>query len=336
MNYIQITNSSGTFDITDLVQSITWSGDYQQCSRTLEIEMVSSSKDKNFSGVKCELGNAVIFKQDDTKLFYGYIFEMQKESESSTIRLVCYDRGIYLKRNETTCSFSGKTPEAIAKIICSEFGIKVGSLAKTGIEISRNFVGVSLYSIIQTAYSLASEENGKHYIIRFKDDMMCVVEKMVTDETLLIEGGRNLISASTTASITNMVNQVAVYNNNDKHIATHKNDEAIKLYGRLQSCMQQNDKKKAADAAKKILSDNGVSQRISVDNLGNIANITGGTVVVEEPHTGVNGLFYIDSDVHTWRKGQYYNKLVLNFKSIMDKQTAGQLPNKNGNKTGSK
>ena len=74
-------------------------------------------------------------------------------------------------------------------------------------------------------------------------------------------------------------------------------------------------------------------QKIIVNSLGNLANITGGTVVVREPYTGVYGLFYIDADVHTWKLGQYYNKLTLNFKNIMDEQEAGSLPNKDGGKT---
>ena len=73
-----------------------------------------------------------------------------------------------------------------------------------------------------------------------------------------------------------------------------------------------------------------------MENLGNIANVTGGTVVVHEPYTGVYGMFFIDSDTHTWKNGQYYNSLVLNFQNIMDEQEAGSLPNKTGSNTAGK
>jgi hypothetical protein len=63
--------------------------------------------------------------------------------------------------------------------------------------------------------------------------------------------------------------------------------------------------------------------------------MTGGTVVVREPYTGLYGLFYIDSDVHTWKNGLYLNKLVVNFKNIMDEKDAGTLPNATGSKTAS-
>lgn len=271
--------------------------------------------------------------QGKRTLFDGYIFERQKDTGSSIINITCYDRGIYIKRNEATYKFTNMSPEAITKRVCADFGIEVGSLVQTGIKITRNFIGVSLYNIIQTVYTLASEKTGKKYMIRFSGAKLNVIEKTVNDETLVIQGGSNLMSASTTESITNMINQVAIYNSKDQLIATQKDTEAIKLYGLLQSYLRQSDGENATSKAKKIIEDNGVTQKITIENLGNIANITGNTVVVKEPYTGVYGLFYIDSDVHTWKNGQYYNKLVVNFKNIMDEQEVGSLPNSDGSKT---
>jgi uncharacterized surface anchored protein len=102
----------------------------------------------------------------------------------------------------------------------------------------------------------------------------------------------------------------------------------------MQSYLKQPKKTDVADKAKKLIEDNGINQKIVINNLGNIANIAGGAVVLKEPHTGLHGLFYIDGDVHTWKLGQYYNKLTVNFKNIMDKQEAGSLPNKSGENTG--
>jgi hypothetical protein len=170
-------------------------------------------------------------------------------------------------------------------------------------------------------------------MIRFSGAKLNVIEKKVNDETLIIKGGSNLMSASTSESITNMINQVAIYNSQDQLVATQKDAESIKLYGLLQSYLRQADDEDVTTKAKKILESNGVTQKITIENIGNIANITGNTVVVKEPYTGLHGLFYIDSDVHTWKNGQYYNKLVVNFKNIMDEQEAGSLPNADGSKT---
>jgi hypothetical protein len=301
----------------------------------LDFDVISSYTDKNVPVVLCELGNMVTFKQDKRILFIGYIFERQKNTVNNLISITCYDRGIYLKRNETTKTFKSASPETITKEICKEFNISMGAIASTGIKIRRNFIGVSLYNIIQTAYTLASLENGKHYLIRFNGLDLTVIEKTKSDETLVIEGGSNLMEASTTESINDMVNQVVIYNDKDVLIATQKDSEMIKLYGQMQSYMKQSEGEDVTNKAKQLIKENGVTQRITVDNLGNIANIAGGTVVVREPYTGIYGLFYIDADIHTWKLGQYYNKLTLNFKNIMDEQEAGSLPNKNGDKTAS-
>lgn len=329
-----ITNGSeNPLDIMPLIQSVTWSGNYQQCARVLEFSLVSSATDKKIPMVKCDLGNGVSFMQDNRELFSGFIFTRQKSTEGNLIDITCYDRGIYLKRNEASYKFTGMTPEAISKRICSDFGISVGNLANTGVKITRNFIGTSLYNIILTAYTLASEKTGEKYLIRFEGSKMSVVKRAVTDETLVIEGGSNLMSASVTESITEMVNQVRIYNSDDVLVGTQSDAEAIKLYGVMQSYMKQSDSEDATAKAKKLIANNGVSQKITINNLGNIANITGGTVVVREPYTGLYGLFHIDNDIHTWKNGQYYNKLTVNFKAIMDEKDVGILPNKDGKKT---
>ncbi len=142
-----------------------------------------------------------------------------------------------------------------------------------------------------------------------------------------------MIDASTSESIENMINQVVIYNSNDKIVRTLKNSSAIQLYGVMQDYLQQQEGVDSTTEAQKLLDDNGMEQKITIDNLGNIANVTGGTVVVREPYTGLYGLFYIDSDVHTWKNGIYLNKLVINFKNMMDEKEVGSLLNKTGVKT---
>ncbi len=330
---LSITSKNGTTDITQLVPSITLSGDYQQCTRTLEFGILSSPVDGTIPVVNCELGNGVTLKQEDRVLFSGVIFNRHKSTDSSTTNITCFDYGIYLKRNEAVYKFKNWTPEAITKLICADFGITVGNLAATGVKVNRNFIGVDLYRMIQTAYTIASNSTGKKYQIRFRGLELDVIEKGVPYETMVISAGSNLMSASTTESIENMINQVSIYNSKDKLVGTPNNSESIALYGRLQSYLRQADNEDATAEANKILEDNGVLQKITVENLGNSANMAGGAVVVQEPYTGLYGLFYIDGDVHTWKNGQYYNKLILNFQNLMDEKDAGKLVNANGSKT---
>lgn len=322
---LSITGKNGTIDISQLVPSISVSGEFQQCARTLEFSMVASATDINLPVVPCELGNRVVVTLDSQELFHGIVFSRHKSTSGSSINVTCFDYGIYLKRNEAVYKFPNWTPEAITKRICADFGITPGRIAATGLKISRNFIGVDLYSMIQTAYTIASAKTGKKYQIRFRGLELDVIEKGMANDPLILSWGRNLISASTTESVENMINQVRIYNSKDQLIDTKENSEAVKLYGRLQSYLRKIDHEDAAKEAEKLLKDYDVSQKITVENLGNPLNITGNAVIVQEPYTGLYGLFYIDNDVHTWTNGQYTNKLVLNFENMMDEKDLGKL-----------
>lgn len=329
-----LSNSNGSYDITNLVNSITWSGNYQQCSRSLTFNFISNSIDKRVPEISCDLGSAVSLKLDERLLFDGFIFSREKASNNSLIGISCFDKGFYLKRNQGTYKFVNQTPESIAAKICSDFGITIGEIAVTGIPITRNFIGVELYKIIMTAYTLAAQQNQKNYLALFRGEAFTVLEKKVTDETLILQGGSNLMYASCTESVEQMVNQVLIYDSDDKLIQTVKNEEYIRLYGVMQQYLKQSkEDEDIAGKAQKILKDKGYEQKMTVENLGNPACVTGNAVVVKEPYTGVYGLFYIDADSHTWKNGQYFNKLTVNFQNIMDEAEAGSLPNATGKKT---
>ena len=150
------------------------------------------------------------------------------------------------------------------------------------------FIGVSLYKIIMTAYTLAGAAGRKAYQIRFSGDKLCVVEIRENDQTLILEGGVNLQSASAADSIENTITQVAVYNTDNQIVKTvKKTRDCSHLYGVIQNHLRQSDGEDAGAEAQKLLDDNGLSQTITVENLGNIACITGNTVVVQEPYTGL-------------------------------------------------
>jgi len=323
---LSVCTGNAAADITQLAPSINWSGDIARCGRTLSLGVLASPVDQNIPVVDIPLGAGVLLAADAAALFNGYVFSRQKLTDSSTIEVTCFDRGIYVKRNKAVYNFRNITPEAITRRVCDDFDIKAGSIAQTGIKISRNYVGVSLYQIIQTAYTLASGSTGDKYHIRFSGDELTVSVKDVTAETLIIQGGSNLMSAAVTESIEQMVNQVTIYSADDVLVKTVKNDDLIKLYGVMQEYLRQPKGEDAGEIVQKMLDDNGVSQKITVHNLGNIGCITGDAVVVQEPYTGLYGLFWIDADTHTWKNGLYLNKLTLNFRRMMDEQEAGSLP----------
>lgn len=325
---IIIKNPKGEYDITGLVTSASWAGDYQQAARTLDLSVVIRGSDTTVPQVELPLGTVVRMLEGKATLFDGFIISRTGTTGSSTLELSCYDRGFYLKRNKASYKFKQQTPEVAAAQLCRDFNISVGTLAATGAPVSRKFFAVSLYDIIMTMYSQAAAVTKKQYHLGFRGDKLYVSVKEPGERTLIIEGGSNLIEATTTESAEKLITSVDIFDTNENLIKTVKDDELIKIYGVLQDQLKQTkDDDKQADADE-LLEKNGVSQKITVRSLGDVTSMAGGCVTVREPQTGLYGLFYIDSDVHSWKKGVYTNKLVLNFKCMMDETEAGSDPDK--------
>lgn len=332
---LHIDQAGKVYQAEQLVTELTWSGDILQCARALDYQLVQSERGQ-LPRVPCDIGTKIILLLDGQTLFEGHIFSREQTTDSAKLSLRCWDWGFYLRRNQGTYQFTGQTPEQIARRVCQDFGIPVGRLAQTGFSLRRNFFGSSLYDIIQTAYTLAGRQNGRQYFIRFQGRNLEVLEKKPDETTLILRGGDNLIAASVSESVEDMVNRVEVYDKNQRLIHQAGDWEAQRLYGVMQQVVRHTEGQSAASQAQALLAEKGYRQKITVDNLGNPANLAGGTVVVQEPVTSLYGLFYIDGDRHQWKNGQYFNRLALNFKSIMDEKEAGQLPNKTGSKTAPK
>ena len=326
---IRATNPDGTTaNITEACRSITWSGDYRNAARTLSYSPVMSLDDIHLPRAPTELGSSVQFWRGSDLLMDAYALERTRDSLGKTIDVTAYDRGLYLTRNCAFLRVEGQTPEAVTASLCGQFGIPVGSLAATGAPITRNFLGVTLYKIIMTLYTLASDQTGKQYRIRFRGARLEVVEMVQSEESILLIPGSNLLSCVTKESASAMINSVAIYDDQYNRIKTQEDGSAVALYGLMQTAIRSGAYDDPEGHAAQLLKENGLKTTITVNALGNLKLITGNTTVVKEPVTGICGLFWIISDTHTWQRGIYQTKLTLSLEGLMDKQTAGSLPTK--------
>lgn len=211
-----------TARITHLVQSKTWSGSYRDCARQLAFSAVPEAL--------CELGGMARLYHGADILFSGHIVRRGRDSLGNTVACTALDNGLYLKRNSTYLAVRNQTPESVARQLCGEFEIPCGDVAATGVSLSRNFLGVSLYQIIQTLYTLAAEQTGKQYQIRFKSNHLYVVEKAIGAESLRLVPGGNLISCASTDSIENAVEICQCYHAMDALVSMFYIDETSGTY----------------------------------------------------------------------------------------------------------
>lgn len=314
---IYVTNSDGTFEITNVVADLTVSGEYRDVCRQARMKFIKSPTDLNTWTVSMNLGNEVMVEHDGVEIFRGFIWDRDKTTDSNTIDITCLDAGIYLKKNKASYNFKGRSPADIVNQVCADFGIQKGSIASPSASITRKFISVDLYSIIMTAYTLADD---KTYQLIFEKGKLNVWERgKVFCKN--IESGYNLISVEASETLEEMVNKVLVYDEDDNLVDTVENNWNKSRYGTFTEHIKKSDKEDYKKLAEKTLK--GIEHKITVTNFGDISYITGKAVIVKEPFHGFDCLFYIDGDEHTFKDGIYQNKLTLNFENIMDEQESG-------------
>lgn len=305
-------------EITNHITNLTISGEYRDCSRSCDFGIVHGHGDKRTQQVQIQTGDHIRVIDGGDLLFHGVVWTKNKVTETKEIDFTCQDFGIYLKKNKASYNFTNMTAMAITKQVCADFGISVGSIAPASGTVTRTFMGVSLYDIIMTVYTLADD---KKYYIFFEGSQLYVHEKGKY-EVPKLESGKNLLTATVSESLANMVNRVRIYNKDDKFVEQIVKDADAKKYGYMTEVLRiskdgEDYKKKANEMLQ------GIEQKISVTNFGNPSYRTGKKVQVVEPYTGLTGVFYIDADEHNWKNGIYTNKLTLNFENIMDEKEGG-------------
>ena len=314
----QLLNSSTT-DITQLVSKATWSGSLTEAARKLELSIVASPTDKYLPKVAIECGDMLkMFDDSGNELFRGYVFLRDRSYSSNEISITAYDGLVYLLKSKGTYNVKKMTAEAMTAKLLNEFSIPAGALAKTGISQSRIFDGVSIYEIIMTLYSKAAKQNGKKYKAVMQAGSLSVIEfGAVYSATVL----NQITDSSYGESLENMVNRVKVYDDKQKYIKTIENAANVKKYGLLQDTYNKEKDKDASTVAKSMLTS--IEQTASVESLGDLSCTTGKAVKVSETYTGLTGIFWVNSDTHSFENAQHTMSLELSFKVMMDEKEAG-------------
>ena len=150
-----------------------------------------------------------------------------------------------------------------------------------------------------------------------------VVEKPEA-AALELAPGKNLQSLRVTEDISKLRNTVEIYSQTGARVRTVSDAESAALYGQFQHILTQRDGEDAGAEAQAYLEDNGLQQTMTVECLGDPELISGSAVLLRANTTGVTGLCWIDSDTHTWKNGQYFCRLSLNFRSLTNEVEAGQ------------
>ena len=149
-------------------------------------------------------------------------------------------------------------------------------------------------------------KQGKLYVTKMGDEWF----------TLELSDKSNIISSSTKESLSEVVNQVKIYNDKGKLLKVVKNEESIVKYGIFQHTYTKEKDKDATNSAKAML--NGISRTMEIECIGYVGCITGKCIKLKDSTTGHTGKFYITADTHTWQDGVHTMKLSLSLTNAMD------------------
>lgn len=306
-------------DITEIVTSITWSGDYKQAARTLEFGIAVSPNDYYLPKITIKMGDMVqLFDDENNELFQGYVFFKEKSINSNEMKVTAYDGLIYLLKSKGTYNFKNMTPQAITQKVCSDFGIPVGNLA-SGSPLNRLFDAETIYNIIMTAYTIESNKSGKLYMPRMDKGKLNVIEKGSTITKFVLDAKTTIINSTYSESMENAINVVKIYDENGNYKGQVTLDG---IPGILQDIYKAEKGHDMQSRARGMLK--GIERTAEIEAIGDVECITGNAVVIKEPYTGLSGLFYIDNDEHTFSNGQHTMRLGLSFKNMMDRQEGGE------------
>ena len=308
-----------TRDITQLVRSMTWSGSVKQVARELSLSM-AVPRDGSLEPPALEAGSVLTLRKDGYPLFTGPLLSPTTDSQSVITDLAALDNGRFLVGNEGWYKFKNATPEAAVRAMAGDFGIPVGALAAAGIPISRKFAGIALDRIAQTMYNLAGAQNGKRYLIRFNGSgALEVVEKPDAAGFTI----SSTMGVTNTWDIRDLQNSVAIYSDTGALIRREQDAASIQTNGCLEHVMTQRDGEDVGAEARAWLEDHGLQQKLTAQVLGDHRLVSGNAVILKDTGVGASGLFWIDADTHTWKNGQYFTKVTLNFRNLTDSSLSG-------------
>lgn len=312
-NYeISVIKGDKEYFITEIIKSVKWGGDIRQAARKLDIEY------NYHPDVNIAVGNMLVLRNDSNELFQGTVVTIGRKSDRN-FTASAFDRMMYLLENEHEYIFRDVTATEIIKTICTDFGIPMGTIADTGIKISKLILRKkTLYDMMLIAITETKKLSGKKFSLKMKEGKLSLVEKIPKAKIWVLEEGANLLDASYEESIQDTKTQVRVVGKTkDKTplVAVSQSTELKKLYGTMQEYIEHSEEstqEEITQIANQMLKELAkVSKTASVDAFGIDDIESGEAVYIIEKITGLVGTYYVESDDHTLSDGVHKMSLKL-------------------------
>lgn len=155
-----------------LHEGITWDTERKSVPGILKFSVVYDPK------LKVTEGNIVSFKNNDDKVFLGFIFQKKESKDKSKIDIIAYDQLRYFKNKETYI-YTKKTTSWLIKKIASDFKLNIGKIADTKYAMSRVEDNKTLFDTFNNSNDETLRVKKKIYVLY--DDFGKLVLKSIED-----------------------------------------------------------------------------------------------------------------------------------------------------------
>jgi len=314
-------NNSANKDITPWIISVNWGGTLGTSARTLDFSIAYNTKEKdaNFVNATVNLGDTISFSfspkgsKNAYKLFNGVVFLRNRNTDGYTMEFKAYDKIIYLAKNEVQMKFVKQTAKSIISSVCSPFGVGLGTVHEDFNLVCDDFIAdkMTASEVIQKCMDYLEANFGYRYKAVMLNGALNLLRADGSDivTNFILSDKANIVTARHGDSLEDMVNRVAIANDNGDIVGYVKLDNEIQKYGLIQKVYKYNPKEQTERAAKILLKK--VKYHSSISGLGNVQCVSGYVVQVTEEH--LKGYFMIIADRHTFENGNHTMELTLDF-----------------------
>lgn len=314
--YLDSKNQQKRYDISELVTEAKITSYLEKNAGKLEFTL------KKDSVVVYHEGDAVSVYDDDTPMFYGYIFT-KTANEKKEIQTVAYDQLRYLKAKDSH-EFIGKSLKEIIATIANYYQLTIGYIEETGYTTPYYYhEDESMLDIIDYHVSQAKIMTGNEYIfyddfgklaVRNVEDLLC--KYVIGVESLAGTYTYKTDIDSETYNVIKLVRPNKTTGGADVYLA--KDDDTIKRWGLLQY-YEKLDENLNAEQIKEYLKllatyHNKVFRTLSLEALGIPTMRGGSTVYLDIPYIGdisINKYLIVDQVTHNYKNSEHKMSLEL-------------------------
>ena len=311
-----VVKNKKTIDMTNLVQSVRWSGRKGSSARTITVTMIDDDGYRHArSGIDVADGNQCVFLVDGKERFRGILMN-QKQGDKKQLKFKAYDNGIYLANNKDTFVYKNKTADQVFSDVCSRFGIPTGEVAKCSYKIPELTKSKTTgQDAVLDALSLDYKATGTRHFISSDKGKLSLLQRKDQIISFVVDGDANLYGYSYTKSIESIKTRVKMISKEGTTIAEKSNSALEQKIGIFQEIQQPDEsltKAQVKDLVGSVLDTlDDPEETVALNILGDPDVISGKAILVKIPHLGISRAYYVDSDDHTFEDNMHTMSLTL-------------------------